>query len=433
MRIGAKLAVVLALLFWSTAVCADPSDKPQQSWLLGDLGGRRTRLLESGVDLQLSHVSELAYNASGGVRQMADYTDQVAFGATLDLDRLFGLHDARFHITYTERAGRNLVDDAQLGSLQLVQEVYGRGQTVRLTEMWFEQEYFNRTVSLKLGRMGFGGDFASFPCDFQNLTFCGAAPGNLVGGYIFNWPISQWASRVKVKLGDIGYAQVGVYDQNQQYLGFDNKLWPVWYWGSSGVMVPVEIGFEPKFAGGWLEGSYKFGGWYSSGQQPDAVYDNSGNFFALSGQPPAVRQGLYGGYVSFQQQLIRTREDDPHSGLRLFFNATFADAATAATDRQLALGFWYTGPFKSRPHDVVGFAMGTTHLNQRVTQVANLQNAVGLGPVPAKDSEYVFELGYTFVPTPGVQIRPNVQYVYSPGAGINENVWVLGLKTVINF
>jgi porin len=427
------LAVGLALVSWSTAVCAGPNDGPQDSWLFGDPGGYRTRLLESGVAVQLSYVSELAYNASGGVRQLVDYTHQVAFGATFDLDRLFGLHDARIQITYTERAGRNLVDDAQLGSLQLVQEVYGRGQTVRLTEMWFEQEYFDRTVSWKWGRMTFGGDFATFPCDFQNLTFCGAQPGNLVGGYIFNWPISQWASRVKVKLGDIGYAELGVYDQNQQYLGFDNKLWPVWYQGSSGVLLPLEIAFLPKYAGGWLDGSYKFGGWYSTGQQPDVVYDNFGNFSALSGQPPAIRQGLYGGYVSFQQQIIRTREDDPHSGLRVFFNAAFADAATATTDRQIAVGFWYTGPFISRPRDVIGFAMGTTHVNPRITQVPDLQNALGLGPVPVKDSEYVFELGYTLVPTTGVTIRPNVQYVYSPGGGANENVWVLGLKTVISF
>jgi carbohydrate-selective porin OprB len=59
--------------------------------------------------------------------------------------------------------------------------------------------------------------------------------------------------------------------------------------------------------------------------------------------------------------------------------------------------------------------VSTTLQNQRITQVAMLQNALGLGPVPVKDSEYVFELDYTFVPVPGFQIRPNLQYIYSPG------------------
>jgi porin len=49
----------------------------------------------------------------------------------------------------------------------------------------------NDFISWKAGRMGVGGDFAAFSCDYQNLTFCGADIGNIAGGYIFNWPISQ--------------------------------------------------------------------------------------------------------------------------------------------------------------------------------------------------------------------------------------------------
>jgi porin len=74
--------------------------------------------------------------------------------------------------------------------------------------------------------------------------------------------------------------------------------------------------------------------------------------------------------------------------------------------------------FDARPNDTIAFAAGTTHQNQRITQVAMLQNALGLGPVPVKDSEYVFELDYTFVPVPGLQIRPNLQYIYSPGGSV---------------
>ena len=87
-----------------------------------------------------------------------------------------------------------------------------------------------------------------------------------------------------------------------------------------------------------------------------------------------------------------------------------------------------------RPHDVIAFAVGATHQNARITEVANLQNWMGPGPVPVKDCEYVFELDYTFVPVPCFQIRPNLQYIYSPGGSvINKDVWVLGLRTVISF
>ena len=54
--------------------------------------------------------------------------------------------------------------------------------------------------------------------------------------------------------------------------------------------------------------------------------------------------------------------------------------------------------------------------------------------VSAKSSEYVFELDYTFVPIAGFLLRPNVQYIYSPGgSSTNKDVWVLGLKSIINF
>jgi carbohydrate-selective porin OprB len=48
--------------------------------------------------------------------------------------------DAIFQVTFTERTGRNLVTDAQLNTLQLVQEVWGRGQTARLTQFWYDQQ-----------------------------------------------------------------------------------------------------------------------------------------------------------------------------------------------------------------------------------------------------------------------------------------------------
>ncbi len=261
-RAGAKLGLILAMLFAGNIAHADPFEGPPEPRIFGDWGPR-ARLYEKGIDFQVGYVSELAYNAQGGIRNLVDYTDQVAVGATFNLERLFGFHDAVIQVTYTERAGRNLVDDAQLGTLQLVQEVYGRGQTVRLTQLWFEQEYFNRMVAWKVGRTSMGEDFALFPCHFQNLSFCGSDPGNIVGGYIFNWPISQWGSRVKVKLDGFGSYQVGAYDQNQQYLGFDNKLWPVFYQGSTGVLVPVELAWLPKFDGGKLPGSYRIGAWYS--------------------------------------------------------------------------------------------------------------------------------------------------------------------------
>ena len=63
-----------------------------------------------------------------------------------------------------------------------------------------------------------------------------------------------------------------------------------------------------------------------------------------------------------------------------------------------------------------------------------LQSLLGLGPELVRNSEYVGELYYTIAPVPGLLIRPNLQYIYTPGTiSQNTNIVVLGLKTVISF
>jgi porin len=255
------------------------ADAAQVSWLLGDWGGVRTRLKNQGIDFQFGYTNEFAYNATGGIKNTATYADQYTGGVTLDLDKLLGVPAAQFQITYTERTGRNLSDDAELGTLQQVQEVYGRGQTIRLTDFWFQQKYFEGLVDWKVGRMPFGEDFAAFSCEFQNLTFCGADPGNLVGDYIFNWPISQWATRLKFRLNGFGYFQVGVYDMNPQYLGVEDQLLPVFFPDSTGALAPVELAWLPAFGEGSLQGSYKFGVWYDTSTGDDVVDDINGDPF----------------------------------------------------------------------------------------------------------------------------------------------------------
>jgi porin len=407
---------------------ADPATTAAEAepWLLGDWDGARTRLKERGIDFQFGYTNEIAYNATGGTHSTARYADQYAAGVTFDLDRLLGIPSAQFQTTITERTGRNLSDDAVLGTLQQVQEVFGRGQTVRLTDFWYQQKFLGGLVDWKVGRMPFGEDFAAFSCDFQNLTFCGAAPGNIVGNYIFNWPISQWATRVKFALSDFGYFQVGVYDINPQYLGVQYQVLPVWFPNSTGAMVPVELAWQPSFGGGTLPGSYKIGGWYDTSTADDVVDDINGDPFLLTGLPPMQDRGRYGGYINFQQQVT--------SGLTVFMNAVVADKRTAITDYQIAAGLISTGPFSARPKDDIGFAVGTTHVNSRIADVQALQNALGQGPIAVQDSEYAFELFYTFRPRPGLLFRPNLQYVHDPGGtSVNDDVFVLGLKTSANF
>jgi porin len=432
-RIRAKAALIFAALLAAGASYADPLTTPTVPWALGDWGGIRTQLFERGIDFQFGYANELATNTQGGVRRWAGYTDQVQVGSTLNLERLFGIQNAIFQISYTERSGRNLVTDAQLNTLQLVQEVWGRGQTTRLTQFWYDQHYLDNVIALKVGRMNVGGDFAAFTCDFQNLTFCGANIGNVAGGYIYNWPIAQWAARLKINISGFGYIQAGAYDQNQQYLGYTWATLPVFYENSQGVMYPVEVGWLPNF-GGSLPGSYKVGAWYSTAHADDVALDINGTPQKLTNLPFRRDKGLYGYYINFLQQLTRNGSSNPQGGLRMFLNAVATDQQTQLLDRQIALGIAYLGLGDWRPNDEIAFAVGANHANSRLAESQMLLNDLGKGPVAVQRTEYVMEWYYGVAAATGVIFRPNLPYLITPGGtGLNKNAVVVGMKTLFSF
>jgi porin len=180
MSITVRLALLAVVVVVFPAV-ARGDDKSFDDNVFGDWGGLRSRLHDDGIDLAVGYTSETAANVQGGTKVGVRYTDQLTFGTTLDLQKLLGLNQARFQISITDRNGRNLSSDLHLGTLQQVQEVYGRGQTWRITQFWYDQVYFDGALDWKIGKLTVGENFASFSCEFTNLTFCGSTPGNLVG------------------------------------------------------------------------------------------------------------------------------------------------------------------------------------------------------------------------------------------------------------
>lgn len=430
---------VLAALLCAGQAQAD--DKPAlddgSGGLTGDWGGWRHKLADDGVIFKLGWVSELAHNAQGGTSSATRYTDQWALGATFDLDRLASVSNAKVQLSISERNGRELDADQNIGTpggtLQQVQEVWGRNQTFRLTELWYGQTYFDDLLDVRLGRMGVGADFAAFGCDFMNLTFCGSQPGNIVGGYWYNWPVSQWAARVKVNAGQAGYAQVGAYELNSNYstrrYAFNLDEPP----GTTGALIPVEFGWLPKVGPAALPGSYKLGFWYNTSNGSDVVNDINGNSAALTGLQSESRQGHFGAYINFQQFLINPSALDP-TALSLFLNVSLADRMTSTTDRQISFGAVYGGFIPFRPRDDIMIGLGQTHVNDRITRNEELLDQIDPGSTLVQTSEYVAEFDYTARLTSWLTTRPNVQYINQPGGVAKaHNAVILGLKTQVDF
>ncbi|AYF50563.1 carbohydrate porin [Pseudomonas sp. 13B_2.1_Bac1] len=440
-RLICQLSAAAALVLSANAMAAD-AFSADSKWMTGDWGGERTKLIEQGIDIKADYVGEVGGNLHGGYNndKTARYADQFGLGVALDLQKLWGWDNTQAKIQLTNRNGYNIsndrIGDPRAGTLSSSQEVYGRGHMVRLTQFWIQHQMFDNKLDVKLGYFGEGEDFNTFPCDFQNLSFCGSQVGNYVNTW-YNWPVSQAAIRVKYNITPELYAQIGAYNQNPSQLDHGNGF-KLSGSGTKGTVIPVELVWSPKVNN--LPGEYRVGYYKSAADAPDVREDINGNDAATTGQPYRTRSSKKGYWFVAQQQLT-THNGDASRGLNIAANATFHDKETNLVDNYQSIMLVYKGPFDARPKDDVGIGAARLHVNNDVKKNAELLNEDGgftdysqAGYSPLRTTEYNYEINYGFHVTNWLTVRPNLQYVAHPG-GVDkvDNALVAGLKIQSTF
>ncbi|PRA61586.1 porin [Pseudomonas sp. MYb187] len=441
----ATRTLLSGLAIASLAPCAQATAMfaSNSPWMLGDWGGTRTELAERGYDFTLGYTGEMGANLDGGYDddQTARYSGQFALGTHLDLQKILGWHDAEFQLTVTQRHGDNIsndrINDPRVGGFTSAQEIWGRGQTWRLTQMWVKQKYFDGALDVKFGRFGQGEDFNSFPCDFQNLAFCGSQVGNWVGDIWYNWPVSQWALRVKYNLTPELYAQIGAYEQNPSNLDRGNGF-KLSGSGTQGAVIPVELVWSPAVNG--LKGEYRAGYYYSNAKATDVYKDSNDQPAALSGQAYRSSSSKHGFWLGAQQQ-VTSQASDHSRGLSVFANATLHDKKTNAIDNYVQAGVVYKGPFDARAKDDIGFALARVHVNpayrknaQAINEASGITDFDNPAYRPVQDTEYSAELYYGIHLADWLTVRPNLQYIRHPG-GVNQvdDALIGGIKIQSSF
>ena len=432
-----QLSAVAAMMLAGSAHAAD-AFSADSKWMTGDWGGERTKLIEQGIDIKADFVGEMGANLHGGYNddKTARWSQQFGLGVALDLEKLAGWGDTEAKIQFTRRDGRNIsndrIGDPRAGTLSSSQEVWGRGQTTRLTQLWIKQKYFDSKLDVKAGYFGEGEDFNTFPCEFQNLAFCGSQAGNWATGIWYNWPIMQAAIRVKYNLTPELYAQIGAYNQNPSQLENNNR-YKLSGSGTKGTLIPVELVWSPKINN--LPGEYRVGYYKSTAKADDVREDEDGNDAATTGNAYRSHSSKDGYWLVVQQQLT-SHNGDASRGLNIAANATFHDKETNVVDNYQSLMFVYKGPFDARPKDDVGIGFSRIHVNEDVKKNAELVNAAnGVSDYddplfsPLRSTEYNYEINYGFHVTNWLTVRPNLQYITHPG-GVDEvdNALVAGLK-----
>jgi len=421
----------------NTAPPQQPATQQSERWLgrvtlTGDWNGQRTKLEASGILLRAHFLTESAANPIGGESQAARYTQQVDFGADLDLGRLIDVSGGKIEITFTDRAGRSLSADA-IGNQFAVQELYGAGQNFRLAELNYQQDLLGNKITLGLGWSPVGDDFATIPilCVFQNVLLCGHANAMSINSGAQNFPVGEWGAHIIVRAVQQFYAATGVYqvnpDADKANNGFDLNF------RGTGIFVPVEFGWLPGQSGGKLPGTYKLGAYYNSSPTPNVLTDINGFSAGFTGAPFATNNGRWGVYAMADQMVYR-----PNTGVSRGFRIGgllgIGDRQTSQYSYFIAGGGLYQGTFHGRDSDFVSFSVACVETNPRLTAFQQDRNFVSPGSIGIQTYESVAEIDYNFQIAPWLSIRPNVQYIVNPsGTGKIPNAFVIGLYTGVTF
>jgi porin len=390
--------------------------------LLGDWGGLRTKLEESGITPRLMLVTDLAGNPRGGRSQGATAPSSVELSLFFDLEKIFGLKGGSIFASFSERWGHSL-SAKYIGNTFSTQQIFGF-QTYRVIDVSYQQKLLDDRVELRLGRFAATDDFLVSPYNFgfmQN-AFCGNPFGILLDAPGMSAYYGTWAALGKVKPTRRSYVMTGIYNgdpkiRENKYHGVNLSLkGPLFSITEAGYQINGLPGDSRRL------GNYKLGAWYDHAKLTDFETDVS-------------KRGSWGYYGLFDQVLVPFGSPTSNRGLGVFGSVTVApDSRIQQLPLFFTAGVSVRGLFNARPRDVVGLAVASGYFSEDLKRAQ--RNGRMLGPgggVP--DRETVMEMTYRFDFRKGAFfIQPDFQVINrTGGTGHFKTAPVLGAQIGINF
>ena len=370
--------------------------------------------LGNGLTFLANYTAEAAGNPVGGIRQGVRYADQFFLGADADLYRLIGVKGAFLHAIGTLRDGHSLTNDL-VGNSISVQEIYGGGQTYRLTYLSYEQKLFNDRVDIEVGRLPGQTAFLASPlyCNFQNNSICGSPNVAFADTNFTYFPAPTWAGVLKTQLTDKYFFNIGAYEvAPDSTLRTDHGV--DFFEPATGFNVPFELGYATTFKNDTMPRHYGVGAIIDRSRYTDAEFDQQGGQRVLTGLGGEQRFGRTATYERFDQMVVRPDPTSPR-GLSLFGLAIEGTGGRQVEDYELEAGAVYLGPFDNRPLDTIDFAVSTQRYSDiGISGIRAARIAEGASATNIARNETFLELNYGLQVSPAVRLTPNIQYVIDP-------------------
>jgi porin len=447
------VSVAFVLSFFSaasTAFATDPATQnsetserlqflEQQPNIFGDWGGLRTWLSSHGIDLDVSYLSESAWDVAGGMARGGTYAGQQNLKLELDWEKIANVNGFSTHVDFVSRQGRNL-STAYVGDVLFqAQEIYGSPAVeqafVHLAYFYLEQSLFSGNVDLKAGRIPVRNDFGTLPdaCDFMSLTICAdrALTADL-GWTVF--PVANWGGMAEVKIyGPLSF-KMGGYEVNPNDGGGYGFDWGLA--GASGVLIPAELDWNIKLGQQQLPGVYKIGGSYDTSSYPEWYMAANGLPLPLTTAPP--QQNQRGSFYAVSQQQVWQSDSYTSQKLTVLAGYIYNKPEVSLLEHFAFVGLVENGLLPWRPDDRAGVELAYGRVSPFLTQVQQLQAALGLplsNSAPSVEThEIILEANYNMKLYRGLYLMPDLQYVIRPSAASTyPNAWVTGFRVTAKF
>jgi porin len=415
--------------------------------LTGDWGGPRDTFYDEGVSINANYLSNIAGNPVGGKSAGFTYCDNIGFELALDLEKLIGWRGGTFTVSGLNRDGSSL-SEKNIGNQFTVQQVFG-GSAVMFYALHLEQTFWDKKLSIKIGRFATGDDFASTPIYwlYMNNGIDGNPQALPVNTQFSAYPWAVWGARVRVEPtpqfnGLIGVYQVSDRIFNRNYHGVDWSMR-----AEDSILLISQIGWTPEVfkrpvaaestslpeeAGGksaidsvkqvrprsklkGLPGHYWFGAYWSPWNFPQfgstETATNSYGFYWHADQmiyqeAPGSDQGLtiWSAFVLSPQQNIAKLPFEVNGGL------------------------FYKGLIPTRGDDYSCFGIVYGKFSR------NFARTVAEAGDGYPDYELVFEWNYKVQLTKFAFVQPDLQWVINPGGTHRiPNALVLGAQMGVVF
>lgn len=420
-RLTATCLVFLALAA-TTASFGQGQGSPsiwERETLTNGYGGLADQLADQGIEVSTSVTEIYQEVLDNGTlsKSTGHHSGSYDLELTFDLDHLVGIKDGSLYVHGEGSWPRNDLDSIGVGSASGINADAAGNRVLDLTEVWYEQAFFDQTLRFRIGKLDITGGFECRGCavSFDGSAFANDETAQFLSGSLVNnltipFPDKGLGAVIYWNPTDMWYASIGAVDAraDARELGFNTTF----DGPQSRFFYVFETGVTPQFSSpnGPLQGAYRIGVW------------NDPRAKGYTGASTTAK-GDVGFYLSCDQMLAKeTDNPDDSQGLGTFFRYGRASEKRNDIKTFWSAGLQYQGVFTGRDDDVL--AVGTSQ-----AIFSNLANATYTA-----DNETVFEAYYSAQITPWLAISPNLQHVRHPGGDQSiAGTYIAGIRAQMAF